>query len=180
MVNNVDIQDMARYIGLSSVTKGLSISPLKLQKLLYYVQSWFMVFYGLENTLFKDVPQAWVNGPVYPGVYKVYKSKASNMCDHLDSSAFVEGDALVGFNAITYKIGLNDDQLEFIESVIMLYGKQSQNQLIWLTHSERPWAETRNGLAPYERSEKEIPLQLMFEYYTERHNRNRHKHETGV
>ncbi len=64
MIDNKNIQDVARYVGLSSTTKGLSISPLKLQKLLYYIQAWFMVFYGRDNTLFRDVPQAWVNGPV--------------------------------------------------------------------------------------------------------------------
>ena len=88
MIDNKNIQDVARYVGLSSTTKGLSISPLKLQKLLYYIQAWFMVFYGRDNTLFRDVPQAWVNGPVYPAIYHIYKNKAANMCDHLDSSVW--------------------------------------------------------------------------------------------
>lgn len=177
MINNKNIAEVAQYIGLSSTTKGLSISPLKLQKMLYYVQAWFMVFYGRENTLFGDVPQAWVNGSVYPAIYHIYKSKAANMCDHLDSTAFYEGDALKGLAIITDKLGLNADQLETIESVIMMYGKQSQNQLIWLTHSEKPWASARNGLSPYESSESEISLDVMYSYYRERYIRNRQKHE---
>jgi len=176
-LNNKDIAEVARYIGLSSTTKGLSISPLKLQKLLYYVQAWFMVFYGRENTLFGEAPQAWVNGPVYPTIYHIYRNKATNMCDHLDSTAFYDGDALTGLATLTEKLGLNADQLETVESVIMMYGKQSQNQLIWLTHSELPWASARNGLAPYERSEREISLDTMYSYYLERHTRNRQKHE---
>lgn len=177
MVNNLNIKDVATYIGLSSISKGLSISPLKLQKLLYYVQSWFMVYYGRENTLFADVPQAWVNGPVYPTIYYEYKDKAANMCDHLKTEAFYQGDTLVGLSEFAEKLNLDTDRMEFIESVIMLYGKQTQNQLIFLTHSEQPWAEARQGLAPYERSEKEISLDLMFSYYSERHARNRKKHE---
>ncbi len=136
-----------------------------------------MVFYGRENTLFSDVPQAWVNGPVYPTIYYSYKNKAANMCDHLDSTAFYDGDALEGLATVTDTLGLNADQLETIESVIMMYGKQSQNQLIWLTHSELPWASARNGLAPYERSEREISLDTMYSYYLERYTRNRQKHE---
>lgn len=178
MIDNLDIKDVAVYIGLSSVTKGLSISPLKLQKLLYYAQAWFMVFNGRCNTLFKDVPQAWVNGPVYPTIYYAYKDKASNMCDHLDGSAFFDGDSISGFQQASAKLGMNPDQLELLESVIMMYGKQSQNNLIWLTHSELPWAESRNGLAPYERSDREISLDTMFSYYSERHQRNRQRHET--
>ncbi len=176
-IHNQKITDVAEYIGLSSTTKGLSISPLKLQKLLYYVQAWFMVFYGRENTLFEDVPQAWVNGPVYPAIYYAYKNKAANMCDHLDSTAFYPGDALEGFNKKTRMLGLNADQLETLESVIMMYGKQTQNQLIWLTHSELPWAKARAGLAPYERSEREISLDVMYRYYLDRYTRNRQQNE---
>ena len=177
MIDNKNTQDVARYVGLSSTTKGLSISPLKLQKLLYYIQAWFMVFYGRDNTLFRDVPQAWVNGPVYPAIYHIYKNKAANMCDHLDSSVFYDGDALEGLAMLTHALGLNADQFETVESVIMMYGKQSQNQLIWLTHSELPWASARHGLAPFEKSEREISLDMMYSYYLERHTRNRQKHE---
>lgn len=177
MLNNKDITEIARYIGLSSTTKGLSISPLKLQKLLYYVQAWFMVFYGRENTLFNEIPQAWVNGPVYPTIYQIYKKKAANMCDHLDSKAFYDGNALDGLSELTSALNLNADQLETIESVIMMYGRQTQNQLIWLTHSELPWASARSGLAPYERSEQEISLDSMYSYYLERHTHNRQTHE---
>ena len=68
-----DIKDIARYVGLSLIAKGLTVSPLKLQKLLYYVQSWYMVFNGRQNTLFAQAPQAWVNGPVYPDIYYQYR-----------------------------------------------------------------------------------------------------------
>ncbi len=78
---------------------------------------------------------------------------------------------------LTHALGLNADQFETVESVIMMYGKQSQNQLIWLTHSELPWASARHGLAPFEKSEREISLDMMYSYYLERHTRNRQKHE---
>ena len=47
-----------------------------------------MVFFGRENCLFATAPQAWVNGPVYPAIFHVYKDKVSNMCDHLDVQHF--------------------------------------------------------------------------------------------
>ena len=83
-----DIKDVARYIGLSLINKGLSVSPLKLQKVLYYVQSWNMVIFGRDKTLFPQAPQAWVNGSVYPEIYYEYKDKVPNMCDHLDATDF--------------------------------------------------------------------------------------------
>ena len=63
-----DIKKVARYIALSLLTKQMTVSPLKLQKLLYYAQAWSMVFFGRQRQLFSDVPQAWVNGPVYPTI----------------------------------------------------------------------------------------------------------------
>ena len=38
-----DIKLVARYIALSLLTKQMTVSPLKLQKLLYYAQAWSMV-----------------------------------------------------------------------------------------------------------------------------------------
>lgn len=175
IINNRNIEDVAIYTGLSLITKGLSVSPLKLQKLLYYEQAWFMVMGGRENTLFPDIPQAWVNGPVYPVIYHEYKSKTANMCDHLHASDFTSGNPEEALKVVYNKLCLGHEYTELIESVITLYGAKTQNQLIFMTHSESPWAETRGQLPPFERSEKEIPLDLMYNYYLERHNRNKRR-----
>lgn len=175
VLNDKNIEDLAIYTGLSLISKGLSVSPLKLQKLLYYEQAWCMALSGRENTLFQDVPQAWVNGPVYPRIFHKYKNRTANMCDHLKASDFAEGNVEDAFKAVSDKLNLSPDYLELLESVIMLYGAKTQNQLIFMTHAERPWAETRGTLPPYERSEKEIPLDLMYSYYRDRHQRNARK-----
>ena len=172
VTKNIDILSMAEYVGLSMLTKGLSVSPLKLQKILYYIQSWHMVFFGRQNTLFNECPQAWVNGPVYPTVYHVYKTMAANMCDHLTADAFCQGDPVEYLQSLSARIALSPEQSEFIESVILLYGSMSQNKLIFLTHSEQPWAEKREGLMPFEYSERELSLDTMYQYYKARHDRN--------
>ena len=68
-----DIQDVATYCGLVLLKEGMTVSPLKLQKMLYYIQAWMMVFFD-HQLLFEDNPQAWVNGPVYPQVYDRLRS----------------------------------------------------------------------------------------------------------
>jgi len=166
------IHDIAKYIGLTSILKGLSISPLKLQKLLYYVQSWYMVFYGREALVFADRPQAWVNGPVYPAIYHEYKDKTANMCDHLKLSDFSEKAPETALSEISSSMDLD---FELIESIVLLYGAKSQNELIFLTHSEQPWVEQREGLRPFDRSEKELSLDTMHDFYKARHDRNRQK-----
>ena len=167
-----DIKLIDRYIALSLLTKKMSVSPLKLQKLLYYSQAWSMVFFGRDRQLFAEVPQAWVNGPVYPVIYEMWRSR--NMCEHLMPSDFgIEEDMVESaFEDTTKNLNLDGDEIQLLEQIVLKYGSKSQNHLIFLTHSELPWCEKREGLEPYERSTKELSLDTMYNYYKERHTQN--------
>ena len=170
-----DIKDIARYLGISLLSKGLSVSPLKLQKILYYTQSWYMVFFGRENTLFKENPQAWVNGPVYPIIFQEYKNKVEDMCEHLHAKDFGCTDEQLPEEAarLAKKMKLTEEEIDCIDSIVMLYGSKSQNQLIFTTHSEAPWADQRKGLSPFDYSQNEITHDAMYTYYKARHDRVR-------
>lgn len=167
-----DINLVARYIALSLLTKQMTVSPLKLQKLLYYSQAWSMVFFGREHQLFADVPQAWVNGPVYSTIYNVWKDR--NMCEHLLPKDFGTTEAGVddAFGDVTELLGLNNDEIQLLEQIVLKYGSKSQNYLIFLTHSELPWCEKREGLKPFERSVTPLSLDTMYQYYADRHKKN--------
>lgn len=52
-----------------------------------------------------------------------------------------------------------------------------QNQLIFLTHAESPWADQRKGLSLFDYSQREISLDSMYNYYKARHDRNHGCHE---
>lgn len=176
-MKTVDIKDYAAYIGITMLQKGLTVSPLKLQKILYYEQAWHMVFFDRENQLFDCAPQAWVNGPVYPVIYDVYKSMVKGMCDHLKMENFLKDgeDECKKVEELLERMALTKDEIGLTESVVMLYGSKTQNQLILMTHSEKPWSEKREGLKPYEYSQREISLDTMHDYYKERYDRNRGK-----
>lgn len=157
------------------ISKGISVSPLKLQKILYYEQAWHMVFFGRNNQLFDAAPQAWVNGPVYPVIYHEYKDKVSGMCEHLKEQHFGvdnQNDILSSIQSLSEAMRLSKEQTDLIDSVIMLYGTKTQNQLILVTHSELPWCEKREGLLPFEASEREISLDTMYNYYKARRDRH--------
>lgn len=176
-MKTIDIEDFAQYIGISMLMKGLSVSPLKLQKILYYQQAWHMVEFGRNNTLFDCAPQAWVNGPVYPDIYHIYKDTVPGMCDHLRLEHFIKGDEIAEDKArsLVLNMQLSKDEVELSDKVMMLYGSRTQNQLILMTHSEKPWSEKREGLSPFDYSDKEISLDTMYRYYKERYDRNRAK-----
>ncbi len=167
-----DIHQVSRYIGLSLLSKQMTVSPLKLQKLLYYAQSWSMVFFGRERQLFADEPQAWVNGPVYPVIYNVWKEH--NMCEHLQPGDFgvLPENVDKELEYVSKMMELQPEDTDLLEQIVLKYGSKTQNHLIFLTHSELPWCEKRQGLKPYERSSSSLSLDTMYNYYRERHQRN--------
>lgn len=172
-MKTVNISDFARFLGLSMLSQGISVSPLKLQKILYYQQAWHMVFFGRDNQLFEEAPEAWVNGPVYPEIYHQYKGCVPNMCDHLKERDFGvrTDDALAAIEGLASGLNLSKEELDLFESVMRLYGSKTQNQLILVTHSELPWCEAREGLLPYQTSNRTISLDTMYEYYKARRDR---------
>lgn len=125
--------------------RGLSVSNLMLQKLLYYAQGWSLVL--RHKPLFNEEIEAWVHGPVVPSVFRRFK--------HLK------------WDAITEQTTASVDAtiLAYLNSVLDVYGKYQPKQLERLTHSERPWCETRKGLAADEPSDRVIPKALMRDYF---------------
>lgn len=79
IVNNVSISLLAKYVGLTMLQRGISVSPLKLQKILYYIQSWHMVFFGRENTLVAEAPTHGSTVPYIPR-YTANTRTASRGC----------------------------------------------------------------------------------------------------
>jgi uncharacterized phage-associated protein len=60
---------------------------------------------------------------------------------------------------------LDDTARQTIRNVLSFYGDKSAPWLSELTHSEAPWMDAREGLAPGERGNVEITHAAMAEYY---------------
>lgn len=127
------------------------VTPLALQKLLYYVQSFYYVFTG--NFIFKEDCEAWVHGPVYRKVYDRYKKFGYEPIDT----------EVLGVNTIQ----LNDVEKSVIESVIKFYSCYSGKVLEQMTHNEKPWILTRAGFSNTDSCNKIIEKDLIIQYFTE-------------
>ena len=64
---NYNVLDISRYIINYSNVKDYGISNLKLQKILYFVQAYFLIETG--SPCFKEKIEAWDFGPVVPKAY---------------------------------------------------------------------------------------------------------------
>lgn len=99
----IGIMNFAYGIVYISNSVGLTITNLKLQKLLSEVQ----IFYKRNDIeIFSDAPSLWRHGLVYPEVYDYYKP------------CFNEH---IGFYDEDYVNELNDEDLIIIESLIIEY-----------------------------------------------------------
>lgn len=131
-----------------------TMSPKKLQKLLYYAYAWTLVFHNesendLNNKLFEDDIEAWVHGPVISKVYGKYKK--------------------YGYNQITEKPVEKPVFTEEIEDTLNqvweAYGDLNGNELETITHRELPWREAREGLSPLDASNKKLKDTTIFDFY---------------
>lgn len=140
--------DVARYF-LYRVDRdaGDTISPLKLQKLVYYAQAWSLVL--RDKPLFYEDIQAWVHGPAIYEVWDTYK-------DYQYGAIPEPEEELPEFE---------DDEIEVLEEVWNAYGELSAKRLENLTHSEAPWINARKGLEPAQKSSKVISHEDMKAYY---------------
>ena len=119
------------------------ISNLKLQKLLYYAQGFFLAIY--DKLLFDDPIEAWTHGPVVRELYHEYKesgSKAIDPPERIDLSIY------------------DEKTTDLLDEVWQVYGQYSAYKLRNLTHEEPPWKNAYDKMPG-----SEISRDSMKEYF---------------
>ena len=125
------------------------ITPLALQKLLYFAQG-FKKAFG-DVFMFEEDCEAWAHGPVFPDVYQKYKAYGYNPIEK---------------NHLSYdNINLTDEEKELLDHIILYFGCYSGRILENMTHSEEPWRVARRGLVDGEKSERVIEKQDIDAYF---------------
>jgi uncharacterized phage-associated protein len=121
------VTDVAKYIVRvaqdNSEDGEYDITPMKLQKLIYFCQGFYLAFF--DAPLFDEDIQAWPHGPVCPTLYQKLQKFSSNPVIFIDA-----GDD-----------GLSDREKHLIDDVYGHYGQYSASKLRNLTHNEGPWKE---------------------------------------
>lgn len=146
--------DVAKYlIRLAAAEEEPELlSPMRLQKLLYYVQGWSL---GIRQTeVFDESIEAWQHGPVVREVYVAFSEFGSQSI-----TADLSADALQS---------LTGADREFIESIWSGYRRYSAGGLRDMTHREPPWLEAWQQSAPTARNGIEISQVSMQRYFANR------------
>lgn len=131
-----------------------SMSPKKLQKLVYYAYAWVLTLMNeneddLDIKLFDLRIEAWIHGPLLPELYHEYRGK----------SMIPQKSSVPCFD---------EDIEDIMEQVWDVYGIYTGNQLESITHKESPWIEARGNSPPAEAYTNEITDKSIYRCYIER------------
>ncbi len=126
---NIDMVPLAnliieRYAGVLP-----NLTPMKVQKLLYYLWAWNLV---VGNEEVEGTFYAWQFGPVNPSVYHNLRKF---------------GRGIVSTESGAEVAQLSERSQMLVDLIAWTYGQKSALELSMMTHKEDPWRETpANGL----------------------------------
>ena len=148
-----------RFIEFSKAD-GVSITTMKLLKLVYFAHGWY---WGIcDKPLLNEQVEAWKFGPVAPNVYHTFKN--------YESGPITDFGKEVEFrNGIVFQTPMlpNLESLtSFMERIWSIYGKLSAFQLSEMTHQQdTPWYKTWHNMGGSTRKNTDIPDALIQEYF---------------
>lgn len=100
------------------------LTPMKLQKLMFFAQSWYVKQRG--TLLIDDNFERWNYGPVIPSVY--YEFKVFGGQEIEDYAKDSKGEP--------YSTDLDPSDEYFLDQIIATYGSYTGGQLSYMTHQE--------------------------------------------
>jgi uncharacterized phage-associated protein len=172
-----DARAIANFFVSTALAKGDQITPLKLQKLVYFAQGWHLAL--ADRPLIDEQVEAWRYGPVIPSVYRAFRDYGDNPIvgptSYLITKSSGPGAKVVSIEDLEFEeiIPTIDDYPEaakirpLLDRVWDIYGGYSAIQLSNITHqSGTPWDQVNreyNGEIP---KGTDIPAQKMKDYFS--------------
>ena len=133
-----DTKAVANYLIDYAEQNGESLSPMKLQKLVYFAHGWHLALTNGEK-LINEMIEAWDYGPVIPSLYNEFrKFGRHNITRKARHSSFK------GTRLMCEEPSLPDEETGFAKELLKkiweIYGGYTGIQLSNMTHVEgSPW-----------------------------------------
>ncbi len=109
------------FLSIPDDDAGDLMSNLKLQKLLYYAQGYYVAMNGEQDPLFQDKIYAWKHGPVVKTVYNHYSGFGGGILPSCDAPVLIL------------------KTRAFLDEIYRVFGRYSAWTLRDMTHREEPW-----------------------------------------
>jgi uncharacterized phage-associated protein len=120
------------FIKRAQEGKLRDLTPMKLQKLLFFAQSWCLA--KEQEPLMDDVFCRWQYGPVIPSLYHEFKEYGARPIAALGGHLVERDGKLL---KVTPYVGDDDEESwALVDEIIRVYGDYSGAQLSYITHQE--------------------------------------------
>ena len=127
------------FIKKAKKGKLKALTPMKLQKLLFFAQSWYLARKG--KPLLDDSFSRWPYGPVIPSLYHEFKEYGASAITGYGGHVIEREGEYVRVQPIVSDA--STETWAFIDEIIDVYGAYSGSQLSAITHeSGTAWKET--------------------------------------
>jgi uncharacterized phage-associated protein len=136
--------DVAHYFLAKANSEGDLITHLKMQKLLYYAQAWYLVNH--DKPLFKEQICPWNLGPVIPEIYHAFKKFSASPIIYEatgnEESLFTE------------------DEKNYLDEFYSFFIKFAAHELVNMSHNEPPWKKA------FQNKDDGISIDVMKQFYS--------------
>jgi len=136
------VLDVCRYVINYSNRKDYGVSNLKLQKLLYFIQVYFLLNSDNNEPCFSERIEAWDFGPVVPVAYQEYKQYGSTDIPFVDS--YMDFDVNDPWNVSIIEFDedcITEKDKNLINDVVTRLADYSATDLVDITHHQAPWKD---------------------------------------
>lgn len=146
MCDRISPDHISDFLLIECRDHGDILTNLKLQKLLYYAQAWYLAQY--DKSLFTEDFQAWIHGPVLLSQYQRFKK----------------------FEWYPITEDLNPPSIEkhvvdHLREIVHVFGIETALTLELMTHNEEPWKNARKGIPANQSSKAVISKDSMQSFY---------------
>jgi uncharacterized phage-associated protein len=130
-------------------THGTTLTPMKLQKLIFFAHGWNLAIY--DEPLIADSIEAWRFGPVIPSLYREFRNVGGGAITERASDF-----DFANFDIVVPELDPSDKRTRLLlEKVWEKYGGLTAIQLSNMTHLDgTPWAVARAG----DRTSNNVPI----------------------
>ncbi|MBV7437296.1 Panacea domain-containing protein [Aeromonas sp. sif2416] len=142
-----NLNHVADYLLHFSQEHGDVMTPLKLQKMVFYADAWYMALNdGAE--LVPDRFEAWVHGPVARELYGRFADyKWQPIIQPIE------------------RPNLPEEVIEHLDEIYEIFGGFSAYELEQMTHQEEPWLQARGALPANAICQNPIDKELTAYFY---------------
>lgn len=151
------------FLELAEKASDHSLSPMKLQKLVYFAHGWNLALSGGTPLILEDI-EAWPYGPVIPALYHEFKHFGNGEITSLATE--LEWTSAFEMSVSTPTVPADSEACDLLNKVWEVYRRYTPIQLSNATHEPNtPWDKINrkyNGDIP---RKTVIPIGLIQEYF---------------